>query len=88
MAWLVDMRHKRSALSGLNYAFVVVLASFTLAICLLFSAALTAEECTQWALSVLRSVVLSALVTDPLLGIVVVLLRFFACWIALRMVSE
>jgi hypothetical protein len=81
------MRRERAALSAITYVFVSVLAAFTLAIVLLMSAALTDAECQQWALSVLRSLLLRAFVTDPVLGCAVVATRFLACWFLLQLVS-
>lgn len=79
------MKSQRAIMTFINYTFVLILAAFTLAICLLLSAAFTEEECIEWAIEVLQSVAMGTFVTEPAIDGSMLLAKLFGCWILLRL---
>eukprot|EP00750_Incisomonas_marina_P010845 INCI16312.10.p1 GENE.INCI16312.10~~INCI16312.10.p1 ORF type:complete len:863 (+),score=133.62 INCI16312.10:242-2590(+) len=82
--WLSDCKHERNVLTAINGTFVAVLAVFTLVVCLLLSAAFTEKQCFLWAVAVGKSVLMQLLVTHPLIGFIVNLLRLAFSMVLLR----
>jgi len=83
-AWLRDCKHYRWILTAINAAFLGVLASFTMVICVLLSAAFTDDLCMAWGKAVGQSILMQTLVTGPLLGSTVLGFKLLASWILLR----
>ena len=83
-AWLHECKHWRRHLSIINAVFLVTLATFTLAICLLLSTAFTFAECVLWVEAVGKSLLMQLFVTDPMIGGLVLAFRLLATWILLK----
>lgn len=84
-SWYHHMKQRRNVLATINYLFVTLLSGFTLGICLLLSAAFTEQECIDWVVNVIQSLVVSALLTDPAIALSMLLLKLFGAWILLRL---
>lgn len=84
-AWLLEGNPRQGPgrqriLSAITFAFVAVLSAFTLGICLLLSLAFTTQECLLWVVGVGKSLLMQLFVTEPLVGLVVLSLKFTASW--------
>ena len=84
-AWLLEGNPRQGpgrqhVLSAITFAFVAILSAFTLGICLLLSLAFTSEECLLWVVGVGKSLLMQLLVTEPLVGLVVLSLKFAGSW--------
>ena len=83
--WLRDHASNRRLLATLSVAVLVVLASFTLTICLLLSGAFSNEECGMWAVDVAQSAAMQIFVTHPILGLMTLVGQLAASWLLLRL---
>ena len=79
-----DCKVDRGRLTVINAAFLVVLAAFTMMICLLLSAAFDDDQCLLWVQKVMQSIAMQVLVTGPLIGLVVLCVKIFVSWLLLR----
>ena len=83
-AWLHDCKGWRDQLSAINGVFLASLASFTLVVLLLLSAAFTPTESLLWLQAVGQSLVMQLFITDPLLSSVVLTVRLLFSFCLLR----
>ena len=79
-----DCKVYRDRLSVINAVFLIVLASFTMMICLLLSAAFDDTQCIIWVEKALQSIAMQVLVTGPLIGLLVLCVKVFVSWLLLR----
>ena len=82
--WHDDLRRERHVLAMLSAAVLVVLAAFTLAICLLLSCAFSEEESLMWAGDVAQSLVMQVFVTDPAITLLLMFAKLFVSFLLLR----
>ena len=73
--WLANCKRERGILTAINAAFVGILVLFTLMVCLLLSAAFTEQQCYDWAIAVAKSVLMQTVVTQPIIGFLVLFTR-------------
>ena len=83
-AWYHGQHHLRHVLAGLTIAVLLVLAAFTLAICLLLSGTFSEDESLLWVSDVAQSLVVQVFVTDPAVTLLVILVKLFVSWGVLR----
>lgn len=83
-AWYHQLRRERRALGSLSAGVLVILTSFTLLMCLLLSGAFEERETLLWLEDVGKSIAMQTFVTDPALGLVLLLLKLFTNWLLLR----
>ena len=74
-AWYNDCRRERVILRSIVSVFISVLAGFALIVCLLVSAAFTDEQCIKWVVAVAQSIAMQIVVTAPLVGVAVFLVK-------------
>lgn len=79
-----DCKVDRGRLTVINASFLVILAAFTMMICLLLSAAFDDDQCVLWVQKVMQSIAMQVLVTGPLIGLVVLCVKIFVSWLLLR----
>ena len=83
-AWYVGLRRERHVMAMLSASVLLVLAAFTLSICLLLSGTFNDDESLMWAVDVTQSLVVQIFITDPAVTLVVVFGKFFVSWALLR----
>ena len=83
-AWYKGLRRERHALAMLSTSVLLVLAMFTLSICLLLSCAFNEEESAMWVVDVAQSLVVQIFVTDPAVTLLVIFIKLFVSWTILR----
>ena len=83
-AWYNDLHRARHALAMLSACVLLVLAAFTLTICLLLSCAFNEEESVMWVADVAQSLVVQIFVTDPAITLVVIFAKLLVSWTILR----
>ena len=84
-AWLKDCRDWRFQLAIINGVFAGAVALCALTVCVMLSAAFTAEECVQWVVEVVKSLLVQLFVLDPLLGVLVLGSQLLVGWLLLRL---
>jgi len=83
-AWYTGMQSQRHVLAALSSAVLIVLAMFTLTICVLLSVTFNADESVLWITDVGQSLVVQVFVTDPAVTLAVIVLKLFASWLLLK----
>ena len=79
-AWYKDLRHHRHVLARLSAVVLLVLAMFTLAICLLLSGTFDDDETVLWVVDVAQSLVVQIFVTDPAVTLLLIFLKLLISW--------
>ena len=82
--WYTVLRPKRHMLAVLSTTVVVILAAFTMAVCLLLSGAFNNDESVMWVTDVGQSLAVQIFVTDPSITLVVVATKLWLNWVLLR----
>ena len=83
-SWYANCRTERRVLAGLSAGVLIVLSVFTLIICLLLSGAFAQQETLMLVEDVGKSIVMQTLVTDPGVGLFLVLLKLLFSWMLLN----
>ena len=83
-AWYGGMKRARHVLAGLAAFQLLYILAVGLAVCLAFSYAFTEEECWAWLAAVGKSVLMQLFVTDPVLGMVMLVSKLLMGWLLLR----
>ena len=79
-AWYYRFRPERRALGWLSAGVLIVCSVFTLVVCLLLSGAFSETETLSWAEDVGKSIALQVFVTDPALGLLLVIFKLLINW--------
>ena len=83
-AWYNDLRRHRHVLAMLSSSVLLVLAAFTLTICLFLSCAFDDEQSLMWVGDVAQSLVVQVFVTDPTITLMVIFTKLLVSWTLLR----
>jgi len=82
--WYKDCNKERAVLTAINSIFLLTLATFTMMICILLSAAFNDAQCVEWVKAVGQSILMQIVVTAPLIGSVVLGVKMLASVFLLR----
>ena len=83
-AWYEDLRCQRTTLAVLSTLVLVVLAAFTLSVCLLLSGTFNDDESLMWAVDVGQSLVIQIFVTDPTITLLLIFAKLGVSTVLLR----
>ena len=81
--WYERSRCRRQVLASISTAVLCIIAASVLGVCLSFASVFDEETCVLWMIDVLQTVALQILVTAPLIGLGLIMLKLFISWLLL-----